>query len=340
MFFALMSMMMIPRMVPRLISYLVPGQIHFTLLENVFVMAFIWLVIIIFWWRLMYGRIWEEFHVKSVNKWFSHTYPDKFDAREIWLAYREYGNTGQRFMRTIAYIIVYFSFASFIFMILGSSAAPARGVFAFASHLWVVIFSVLFMMAILFLVVDATRLCICWVEHIHTRDLSWTNSKLYDLSKELKMPTKHAEAWLKIHLIGERTSDVTRLIYYPVIILLLMLLARSTYFDNWDFPQPLAIVMTLNFIIAIGSVVKLNHVAQSARSEVLSNLRREAIAGERSGKEAGKPTADEREKLIASLSGLNIGAYMNVWDQPPVRATLMLLGGIAITYAEYIDILF
>ena len=35
---------------------------------------------------------------------------------------------------------------------------------------------------------------------------------------------------------------------------------------------------------------------------------------------------------------LRIGAYMKVWEQPPVRATLMLLGGVALTYAEYLAV--
>ena len=326
MIFVLVSMMGVSRFISGTLTY------------KIMIMFFIWTLLVAFWWSFMYFRDIFNFEVRSVNRWFAQKYKENHSARDIWNEYREYGDVGHRFTRTIAYIIIYMAFASLVFMILGPSSAPVRGGYAFSLHMGILVHSVVLMMAVLFLVVDATRLCICWVEHINTERLSWSDSKLYDFARDLKMPANHAEAYLKIHLIGDRTSDVTRLIYYPVIIILLMLLARSTYFDNWDFPQPLAIVMTLNFIIAITSVVRLNRAAQSARNDVLNTLKKEVIAGERKGKDAGKPSVDEREKLIASLNALNIGAYRNFWDQPPVRATLMLFGGVALTYAEYIDI--
>lgn len=140
-------------------------------------------------------------------------------------------------------------------------------------------------------------------------------------------------------MIGERTSEVTRLIYYPVLILLLLLLSRSTYFDDWDFPQTLAIVMGLNFTIALSSVIRLNFVAQSVREEKLRKLQDEKLAADRTKDVSYTPSTSERQELIAQLEGLRIGAYLRVWDQPPVRATLMLLGGVALTYAEYITVL-
>ena len=51
-----------------------------------------------------------------------------------------------------------------------------------------------------------------------------------------------------------------------------------------------------------------------------------------------EPSTSERQELIQQLESLRIGAYLKVWDQPPVRATLMLLGGVALTYAEYLTV--
>jgi hypothetical protein len=194
--------------------------------------------------------------------------------------------------------------------------------------------SVISMLTLLFLIVDASRLCIYWVRSLHG-NIEWGNSRLAGFVNEHKLPADHAEAWLKIHLIGERTAVITRLIYYPVIIILLMLLSRSTFFDNWDFPQPLAIVISLNFIIALGSIVILNFAAQRAREGILDHLEREQIAGDSEKVEA---TTSERRELIEQLKSLKTGAYQPVWQQPPVRATLMLIGGFALTFAEYFNI--
>ena len=143
---------------------------------------------------------------------------------------------------------------------------------------------------------------------------------------------------MKVHLIGERTAEVTQLIYYPVLIILLMLLARSTYFDNWDFPQALAIVVGLNFIITLGSIVRLNFVARSVREDILRKLQEEKLAADKPKSKSYESDPAERKELIHQLEELQIGAYLKVWDQPAVRATLLLLGGVALTFAEYFSV--
>ena len=157
--------------------------------------------------------------------------------------------------------------------------------------------------------------------------------------QRLKLSDSHTIAWMKVHLIGERTAEVTRLIYYPVMIILLMLLARSTYFDNWDFPQALAIVVGLNFVIALGSIVRLNFVARSVREDILRELQEEKLAADKPESESYEPNPTERKELISQLEELQMGAYLRVWDQPAVRATLLLLGGVALTFAEYIAVI-
>jgi hypothetical protein len=295
-------------------------------------------VLITFWWALIYGHIIKNFRVLSVNNWVSKCAPNDKPAADMWRRYGKYGKGDQRFLRTISYILIYFAFASFIFAMLGTPASPCRGDFACTLDKVIVGFSVLSMLVLLFLVVDAARLCICWVDSMHKHDTDWTNTKKNEFIQRLKLPDAHAVAWIKVHLIGERTSVVTGLIYFPVLVILLLLLARTTYFDNWDFPQPLAIVIGLNFSIALVSVVRLNFVAQSARSAILRKLQDEKLAADRKENKTYEPSSSERQELIHQLETLRIGAYLPVWDQPPVRATFMLLGGVALTYAEYLTV--
>lgn len=308
------------------------------LFDKILLLIAVWGVLITFWWALIYGHIKKDFHVLSVNKWDSTCVPNNKDAVEMWRTYGEYGAGDQRFLRTIAYILIYFAFASIVFALLGSPASPCRGGFTCGTDRIILGFSVLSMLVLLFIVVDAARLCICWVDSMHKHKVDWSNSRKLEFVQRLKLPDTHAVAWIQVHLIGERTSDVTRLIYFPVMIILLLMLARSTYFDNWDFPQALAIVIGLNFIIALGSIVRLNFVAQSARAEIIRKLQDEKLAADRKEDISYEPSSSERQELIHQLESLRIGAYLRVWDQPPVRATLMLLGGVALTYAEYLTV--
>ncbi len=314
--------------------------IKWALMDKIGLLIEVWLCLILFWWWLIYGYICKDFKVLSINKWGNNCAPDNEDAVKMWYKYGEYGAADHRFLRTIAYILIYFAFASFLFAILGAPESPCRGEFACKIDKIILGFSVLSMLALLFLVVDAARLCICWVDLMRNNKIDWSKTRIKEFVQRLKLPETHAEAWMKVYLIGERTNEVTRLIYYPVLIILLLLLARSTYFDNWDFPQALAIVIGLNFIIALGSVVRLNFMAQSVRNEILRKLQDENLADDREEKEKYEPSSLERNELIQQLENLRIGAYLRIWDQPPVRATLMLLGGVALTFAEYVRVLF
>jgi len=307
--------------------------------EKIQLLFLMWLGLISLWWLVIYGRVWRKVKVLSINKWADNWRNDTNDAGadQLWRSYGEYGASDQRFPRTIAYLLIYFAFASVLFAILGQPSSPCRGTFACQVDGIIIGFSVLSMLVLLFLVADAARLCICWVNLVRDDDVDWRKSKLSEYVQRLRLPENHAAAWIKIHLIGERTSEVTRLIYYPVIIILLMLLSRSTYFDDWDFPQALAIIVGLNFFIVLGSIVRLNFVAQSVREDILDDLQDEKLAADRPEAETYTPNSSERQELIDRLESLRIGAYMKIWEQPPVRATLMLLGGVALTYADYLS---
>ncbi len=325
-----------------------------SLIDKLKKLAFIWFILIAVWWLIIYGRIFKVINVKSINKWMldskwkgngetkdkrkkEETREKEMTAKELWNEYREYGLSEHRIMRAIAYLLIYVSFASFLFVMLGMPESPCRG-YACDLEKPIIGVSVISMLILLFLVFDAARLCICWVQSMQNK-MSWEDTKIEDIKQNLRLPDEHAKVWVKVHLIGERTAKVTRLIYYPVTIILLMLLARTTYFDKWDFPQALAIVVFLNFAIALGCIVRLNMVAKSVRYDILQKLQEEKLAGDKPKQMSYEATATERTELIQQLENLRIGAYLNVWEQPPVRATLMLLGGIALTFSEYLVVM-
>ncbi len=306
--------------------------------QKIPLLAGVFLALIVVWWLTMYGYLWRGIRVRPINHLDEHCLAAG-TAQAMWREYGAHGQSEQRLMRTTGYVLVYFAFAALLFTLLGAPTAPCRGDFACNLDRATTGISVLFMLGLLFLVVDAARLCICWIDAMRSGQLDWRQTRLDDFEQTLKLPREHARAWITVHLIGERTAAVTRLIYYPVIVILLMLLSRSTYFDNWDFPQALAIVVGLNFLIALVCIVRLNAIARSVRHAILRQLQEEALAGDRPSGESYLPSPSERSDLIKQLEALQIGAYLRVWDQPPVRATLMLLGGAALTYAEYLSVL-
>jgi len=294
-------------------------------------MTIVWTLLIGLWWLAITREKWPEIKVKSINKWMA---PEASkDPLELWREYGEYGALKHRVLRAFGHTLVYLAFASVIFNVLEPGEVPCRGVgCAVVDHV-IILISVLSMLLLLFLVVDATRLCISLIERLEDPDLEWSESNKAALPI---LPNRHQWVWMRIHLIGERTAEVTRLIYYPVLIILLLLLSRSTYFDNWGFPEALGVIVGLNFIIALASAIRLNQAARWARSKMIDELRKEQLT-QTASEHMPKPTGPEVRELIEQLEKLHIGAYLRLWDQPTVRATLLLVGGIAITYSEYLS---
>lgn len=296
--------------------------------------ALIFAVLITFWWLFMYGKLRFDVRVRSINRWMNQKHGGS--AITLWRRYRQYGEIQHRMLRSAGVTLLYFAFGSIIFLLLGGGNAPCRGPVACRLNGFTLGLSVVLMLFLLFLIVDAIRLCVCWIEKLRDPNLQWTGALIHDLARKRQLPEGHAVCWLQVHLIGERTREVSRLLYYPLIVILLLLLSRSRYFDNWDFPIALAIVIGINFLIALVAAAKLNLSARLAREEILERLRDESLElAKETQTEIPTATPNEIDHLIEKLSKLKLGAYQRVWEQPLVRAIILLLSGLGLTFTEY-----
>ncbi|NIP72735.1 MAG: hypothetical protein GWO16_06720 [Gammaproteobacteria bacterium] len=326
----LLSLALVPLVIAAMLGL---RKFDFGVASRLIAMTAVWGLLIVFWWLAIMGKIWPSIRVRSVNQWVASA-PESSDPAQLWSEYGRHGLLKHRVLRTLAYLLLYMAFAFIVVALLGRPDTPCRGL-ACSVDFAIIIMSVLPMLFLLFLVVDAARLCVCWIQKLRERPFDWNRT---DGDKLPSLPRPHFAAWMSIHLIGERTGEVTRLVYYPVLVILLLLLARSTYFDDWGFPQALAVIIGVNFLIALGAAVRLNYVARAARSEILDELRREqlSLTASESGEPVPKPSRQEVRELIDQLGSLQIGAYQRIWEQPTVRATVLLLGGIGITFSEYL----
>lgn len=305
--------------------------------RHLVVLALVWAVVIGLWLAFISGKLVKSTQVLAVNKWASDI--KLLTLHLLWMSYGEYGANQHRVLRTLAYTLVYFAFASIVFTLLGGGGAPCRGTLACSLDGFITGLAVLAMLFLLFLVVDATRLCIFWIRKLLDPELHWEDKLLTRWAKRLGVPPSHTKYWLQIHLIGERTTEIGRLLYYPLLVILLMIASRSTYFDNWGFPQALAIVVGLNFTIALVTAFRLNHTARTARSQVIDRLQRERQdLREQQTEEPPQPTLGEIRDLVKELSEVHMGAYQRPWEQPFIRSALMLIAGFGISYSEYLPL--
>jgi hypothetical protein len=133
--------------------------------------------------------------------------------------------------------------------------------------------------------------------------------------------------WLDIKFIALHTQAVGKLIYYPFIILLIMIVARNRYFDNWNFPISLTIIFLLYFVHAIGCGIMLRFEAEKARSVALDRLQNELVEATNT---CNMCRAKWLEIMIEDIKSIRKGAYSPFTENPVLHAILIPSGGMSL----------
>src|SRR5207247_5795001 len=119
---------------------------------------------------------------------------------------------------------------------------------------------------------------------------------------------------------------------YPFVILFLIVVARSSFFDRWSIPLPLVLVVLLSVALAVVAPFMLRRAAERTRKTALECLNKSRLAAERYATVAPEePAARARyehalvkraqlAELMADIRALNRGAFARWHEQPVVRA--------------------
>jgi len=128
---------------------------------------------------------------------------------------------------------------------------------------------------------------------------------------------KELSAYNEIFFVARRTQVVAPLIWYPLIVLTLLVVARAPLFDNWTWPASLVLIYLITAAWALGSAILLRRAAEQLRETALNDLRRFRLM--RHEVDAKREAFDE---LIAEIRDLKTGAFAPLTDQPFIRAVL------------------
>jgi len=281
----------------------------------------------------------------SVRTW--DTGEGKIDAKELWAGYLARGSGWNRFHRFFAMTLTYFGLAIALAMILGIPKTPYRGSVSRDVDVVLLLASVVPMIGLIFLVVDATRLSIKFVRSLKTPETIWPD-ELVDELREKNAETSSAETgqdgkpiedtsdrvsdkalseWLDIKFIASHTQAVGRLIYYPFIVLLIMFLARSPYFDRWGFPISLIAIFLLNSTLAVCCGCMLRREAENTRRLALGRLQEYLVRATGAGH--GR-SARQLALMIDEIRSMRQGAYSSFTANPVLHAILIPSGGISV----------
>jgi hypothetical protein len=247
----------------------------------------------------------------------------KFTAGAAWRAYLLRNRFWPRFVRIAALFVFYvlFAFSAFFRRI----DPPARGDAAFTYDRVILVCAVVALLMLTFYVVDAIQLNSNFIR-IFTRGLTrWAPRVSQETGRIPPLTDAELSRYHDIVFVADRTQVVARLIWYPVVVLTLLFVARSSYFDNWTWPINLVLIFVLNAAWALGSAFFLRHAAERLRETAIEDLQRHRFASYRD--------TDKREmfdELIPEIRALKKGAFAPLSEQPFIRAILYPSGGIGL----------
>lgn len=246
----------------------------------------------------------------------------------LWQQYVQAGSTSARIIRSVSYGIAYLAFCSLLVAVWGLPKIPARGAWAFGWDGVFLAFGVLMSVGLVMYVYDATSLHCDFIRMLNQGRSEWPPEVKRQFARSPTMGTSVRE-FIDIRLIAERSDVVSGLIYYPFIVVLLMIAARTAYFDDWTWPPSLVLIFTANLMISTYNALRLYKWAMEAKSQALGVLRHDrnqkaAAAGQTSRK------VGVFDETIAEIEKLKQGAFAPFWEQPVVRSILYSSGGLGL----------
>jgi hypothetical protein len=254
------------------------------------------------------------------------------DAAHLWHEYKALGALPGVAMRCLPQAALGLLFAFLTMMLLGFPHTPCRGEACFELNHVVVMLGVGAMTLLVFYVIDIIRLCRRWVNCIAAGSVTWPEKTVSEIAAQQGRPAEsrthyhYIEEWLGIELIGQRTRIIGNLIYFPFVVMFLLAIARHTYFDNWDFPTGLVIVLTVEAILIVIAALILRRAAAAAKKEALGRLekQRNRLSGD---------TPDEArqrcriEWAIEAIRNNQTGAFLPFTRHPVFGASVAMPSG-------------
>lgn len=259
-----------------------------------------------------------------------------FTMDELWVEYVRRDSLRFRFVR-LAIIIFFYAAICIALVSIDRPVSPVRGVLSFWLDKGILFASTLSFVLLIFYVFDVTRVCRRFIAIVESRP-EWTPESLQRFAVE-DVTEKEApiREWMLVRLIARRTDAIGRLIFYPFIVWFIMFISRINYFDNWQTPIGLAIVISLGAVYAWSCAVILRRSAERARKNAVQRLTTR-LASVFSHKEPDEYEVTRISFVLDEVKAIREGAFAPFTQHPVVQALAVPFGGVGGVYLlDFLD---
>lgn len=196
--------------------------------------------------------------------------------------------------------------------------------------------------AVVFIVWDAARVYTRFAQNLSAGKSQWPDADVNARAEQTGFDPELVPSLLDVEFIAERTREVNRLIYWPVVMILLALLAVHTRFDGWSLGWPILVLFGLPLLIAVYAALMLRRAAENLRAIELVRLQRQALLPVAPPPphvpRPPKARHEQAEMLRKTISETRKGAFAPWSEDPLFRAVgVPLIGFASVQLIEWVN---
>jgi len=210
---------------------------------------------------------------------------------------------------------------------------PYRGQTSFYFSWGIILLIYTLYLTLIFIIADRAHLSSHFVKLLTTFDVIWPEHMQITYRFKHDLPDDVIKKRILLDFIYQHSSTINNFIYYPFIILLLLILSRSQYFDNWQYTPLLFIMFSFTAVIAMGSTWRLRQATKHAKKRILEQLNNDywQSLSIRVGFQK-KEKSDRIKLLINEIENLRDGPFLPLTKHPITPSLLMPFGGVGGLY--------
>ena len=189
----------------------------------------------------------------------------------------------------------------------GMPTNPARSELAYYAYKYTTLTDVLLMQFLTFLVFDATCFCLLFVNKLRRAQTQWPQKTTEVYNKRLQLQTKLIHDWIDLDFVAKRTRCIGSLIYFPFVLIALLIVSRSTVFANYA--PSIAILISLRNKSVYRFCLRLYVVAGGESSAGHGQAKSDGWGHSRKSFGRRRLFAEQLETLLSRVDQLKDGAF-------------------------------
>jgi hypothetical protein len=268
----------------------------------------------------------------SIGMWFWSPDEEKEQLPDVWQQFEEFGKTRHRLYRCAAVLVINLALWAVLHSLTDATVTHGRGELARSTGEISLYLAGLALVFLLIFAVDATVLCYRFVTYLGRCHYPWPDALVAKLAEQRGLKPTEADSdparlavneLLRVRLIGAAAAVVSRLVFDPFVVLLVLVVAQSPLFVPWQWNIPQFTVALVSAGTALACAVILQRSAKHARAKAVEALDRILLL--LTGQD---PATRERVSQIREeIDGLDTGVFAGLANNPVVYALLLPLGG-------------